>query len=239
VFVRATRTAGVFTLTATRAGLAPATVTLASEPFNVTGGLATEWPRRYGYVLGAEPPAVRDTGAVARAPAAAVRPAGVTTEVLREFAYTGTDGSSLTPPQPLAHVEHGLREGARIYVDRPWTFAGLPAYLLGGDYVQAFERDATESTSTDTIQAYTNAPCHLYQLVDAANGMPHHNENGTYQWVKLPETVTINGRPHAIYKSRLLSEGFNVYLASNGFKITAAAEGNQYVVIAVAERATR
>jgi beta-galactosidase len=239
VFVRAMRTAGVFTLTATRAGLAPATLTLASEPFNVTGGLATEWPRRYGYVLGVEPPAVRDTGAVARVPAAAARPAAASMDVLREFAYTGTDGASLTPPQPAAHVEHGLRDGARIYVDRTWTFAGLPAYLLGGDYVQAFQRDATESTSTDTIQAYTNTPCRLYQLVDAANGMPHHNENGVYQWVKLAETVTINGRPHEIYKSRLLPEGFNVYLASNGFKISPAANGNQYVVIAVAERGKR
>jgi len=122
VFVRATRTPGEFTLTATRPGLKPATATITSAPFQVSGGLTTVWPRRYGYVLGAEPAAMADnmpTRAVAVKPAAA--PA---TGVMREFAYTGTQGDTLNPPMPVAHIEHNGRNGSRIYVDEPWTFAG-------------------------------------------------------------------------------------------------------------------
>jgi beta-galactosidase len=232
VFVRATRTPGEFTLTATRPGLKPATATITSAPFQVSGGLTTVWPRRYGYVLGAEPAAMADnmpTRAVAVKPAAA--PA---TGVMREFAYTGTQGDTLNPPMPVAHIEHNGRNGSRIYVDEPWTFAGLPDYLAGGDYVQAFQRDASESSSTDTIQFYTNQRCNLYQLVDAANGMPKHENTSDYQWMKLPETVTINGRTLDIYRSRTLPEGYNGYFASNGFGIHNARNSGQYIVFAVA-----
>ncbi len=231
VFVRATRTAGEFTLTASRKGLEGATIALKSVAASDEKGLSSEWPRRYDWPLGTEPPAVRDVaGAIAKAGS----PGGAAaSDVMREFAYTGTDGGSLKPPQPLAHIEHQAKNGAKIYVDKDWMFEGLPDYLVGGDYVQAFGRDAAESTSTDTIQFYTNKPCHMYQLIDAANEMPHHNNNDDYKWAKQAETLSINGRKHAIYKSRLLPEGYNGYFASNGFGIANAKGSNQYVVFAV------
>ncbi len=248
VMVRATRTAGAFTLTATHEGLKPATITLTSAPFEDKNGLATVFPRRYGYALGAEPAPIADNGIMLASrpnrtttPNAAATPATPatpavrdTTSVMREFEYTGTHGDTLNPPLPLAHIAHNAKDGAQIYVDKDWKFANLPAYLLGGDYVQAFDRDANESTSTDTIQFYTNKPCYIYMLVDAANKMPTHNNNKDYKWTKLKDTVTINGRKHDIYKSRLLPAGYNGYFAANGKGITLADGSNQYVVFAVA-----
>ena len=152
-----------------------------------------------------------------------------------EFAYTGTKGETLNPPLPSAHIEHGVINGGRIYTDQDWKFEGLPDYLLNADYIQAFQRDASESTSTDTIQFYTNTRCCLYQAVDAANPMPKHNNNDDYKWVKLAETLTVNGRKMTIYKSRVLPEGYNGYFASNGFGIANARGSNQYLVFAVTE----
>ena len=61
VLVRSSLTAGTFTITVSRQGLADATVTLTSQPFPVTSGLATAWPQRYNLPLPAtEPTAVPD-----------------------------------------------------------------------------------------------------------------------------------------------------------------------------------
>ena len=243
VMVRANRTAGAFNLTAERAGLKSATLTITSAPFEVKNGLATDYPRRYGYILGPEPTPIADSAPLlasrpGKTGTTAVTPTTVaakdTTSVMREFEYTGTHGDTLTPAMPLAHIEHKVKNGSQIYVDRDWKFAGLPDYLVGGDYVQAFERDASENTSTDTIQFFTNKKCYVYIAVDAANGMPTHNNNEDYKWTKEADTITINGRKHDVYKSRLLPEGYNGYFASNGKGITNADGCNQYVVFAVA-----
>ncbi|MCL2649757.1 MAG: discoidin domain-containing protein [Candidatus Azobacteroides sp.] len=55
VFVRATRTAGDFTLNVTSAGLTPATATITSQPFIVTDGLTLEKPQGYTVEVGEEP----------------------------------------------------------------------------------------------------------------------------------------------------------------------------------------
>jgi beta-galactosidase len=242
VLVRSTRTAGEFKLTAKREGLKSATITLTSVPFETRNGLATAYSRRYGYVMGAEPKLVADEGVLlagrSKGPVAAAGNDKGDDKldqdaVMREFNYTGTQGDTLTPPMPVAHIERNARDGAQIYVDEKWTFEKLPKYLVGGDYVQAFQRDATENTSTDQIQFFTNKPCHIYILVDAANKMPVFNNNDDYKWSKQKETVTINGRKHEIYKSREVGEGYNGYFASNGKGIELAKGSNQYVVIAV------
>ncbi len=235
VFARATRTAGTFTITVTREGMAPATITLTSAAFAAPGGLATVFPRRYGWALGPEPKPAAGIHGKNEVVAAAPTPTDANA-VLREFNYTGTDGSTLTPPLPRAHIEHDLADGARIYVDKPWTFSGLPPYLRGGDWVQAFNRDAAETTSTDTIQFNANRPCRFYLLVDAANPMPKHENDEAYGWTKMPETVIVNGRAHSIWRSKPMAAGANGYFASNGFGITLAPGSDQYIAVATADK---
>jgi beta-galactosidase len=61
VFVRSTRTAGTFTVTATRDGLTPATATVTSKAWAVdANGLTQTWSQRYSFPFGAEPAAVPD-----------------------------------------------------------------------------------------------------------------------------------------------------------------------------------
>jgi Beta-galactosidase/beta-glucuronidase len=235
VFVRANRTSGNFTLTASRDGLEPATVSITSIPVSDTNGLSTEKPQGYAVPLGNEPaidPNLPDN------PDEPGEPGGPTSSdtlnaVMVDFSYTGTHGDSLTPPQPNAHIVHNAQAGSKAYIDSAAVLPALPDYLKGGDYIQAFLRDAPDGSSTDLYQFFTNKFCYIYQLIDAANPMPVHNNNENYQWEKLADTVTINGRVHNIYKSRLMSPGENGYFASNGHGIEVAPGSNLYMVFAV------
>jgi beta-galactosidase len=61
LFVRSTTTAGTYTITATRTGLTPATITLTSTPFLVDStGLTQNWSQRYDVTLGTEPTPIAD-----------------------------------------------------------------------------------------------------------------------------------------------------------------------------------
>jgi beta-galactosidase len=61
VFVRSTRTAGAFTVTASRDGLTAATATVTSKEWVVdANGLTQTWSQRYSFPFGAEPAAVPD-----------------------------------------------------------------------------------------------------------------------------------------------------------------------------------
>jgi beta-galactosidase len=237
VFVRSTRTAGSFTLTASRGGLQSATATINSTAFTVTNGLTLTMPRGYPSILGAEPtPPPPTTPTPTPTPGGATStptPTPVTNEVMIDFAYTGTHGSSLTPPLPDAHVVHNAQAGMQVYVDNSCTFPALPSYLTGGDYIQAFLRDAADNSSTDLYQFAANRYCYIYQLIDAANQMPNHQNNANYGWTMLAGTIVINGRTHNIYKSRLMAPGELGYFASNGYGITLAPNSNLYVVLAV------
>ncbi len=238
VFVRATRTAGSFTLTASRSGLQLATVTINSTALSVVDGLTTTLPQGYEIALGPEPsgpPPTSTPGAATPTPTATSipTPTGSANAVMINFQYTGTQGGSLIPPMPDAHIVNNAQAGLKVYVDSSSTFPTLPAYLAGGDYIQAFMRDAPDNSSTDLYQFYTNRYCYIYQLIDAANQMPAHNNNSTYGWIKLADTILINGRTHNIYKSRLMAPGEQGYFASNGYGITPAPGSNLYVVFAV------
>src|SRR5258708_25457841 len=87
----------------------------------------------------------------------------------------------------------------------PATFTTLPSYLVGGEYIKAYQADAGETSSTDQEQFDITRYSYLYQLIDAANAMPVHDNNATYQWVKLADTIVIRGRTMNIYKSRLMA----------------------------------
>src|SRR5205823_5564215 len=51
-------------------------------------------------------------------------------------------GSSYSGPTAGVHVEQDARDGKKIFIDRDFAFAGLPADLNGADYVQASAADA-------------------------------------------------------------------------------------------------
>jgi beta-galactosidase len=67
IFVRSSTTAGTYTITATRQGLASGTINLTSSPFP-TDSLSPAWSQRYTITLGTEPAAVKNPNPLPPAP---------------------------------------------------------------------------------------------------------------------------------------------------------------------------
>ena len=223
VFVRATRTAGTFTLTATCSGLTQATTNITSTAFSVTNGITTTMPQKYTVALGTEPAPVQDIDPTAGPTPVPTPPSN---DVIVNFAYSGA--------HPGAQVIKNAQNGMQIYMDDAATFAGLPSYLIGGEYVRAYQSDSSEYSSTDQYQMNVSRYCYIYQLIDSVNAMPAHNDNSTYQWVLMPETVSIKGRTMKIYRSRMMAPADIGYFATNGHGVTPfTTPCNMYLVFAV------
>ena len=209
VFVRSTRTAGAFTLSASAGGLAGGSATVTSLAFPVSNGLTSTWPARYPVpALGAEPAPVAE-GTAPPPPANSPNPAP-TTDVTG-FVYSGAH-------QGKAEVVENIQPGALAYEDSTTiTLPGtLPGYLVGAEFIRPFQGDAQEQSSTDQYQMYLARYSYVYQVVDAANGMSTHDNNAQYGWTKLADQIVVNGRAMNIYKSALLAPDAEVYLAANG-----------------------
>ena len=232
VFVRSTRTAGAFTLSASASGLASGSATVTSAAFPVTNGLTNAWPARYTVPpLGVEPAPVAE-GTAPPPPANSPNPAPATD--VTGFVYSGAH-------QGKAEVVENIQPGALAYEDSTTITlpSTLPGYLVGTEFIRPFQGDAQEQSSTDQYQMYLARYSYVYQVVDAANGMPAHDNNAQYGWTKLADQITVNGRAMNIYKSALLSPDAEVYLASNGHNNAAPGfdpDSNMYLLfIASAE----
>jgi beta-galactosidase len=223
VFVRATRTAGNFTLNASSGGLTAASVTIPVTAYTVTSGLSSAMPKKYTVALGPEPGAVQDT---TPPPGATPTPTPVLNTVVRDLSYSGTHNDAVAVQNAAA--------GMKVYMDDTATFPTLPSYLVGGEYVRAYQSDSLETSSTDQEIFNIAKYSYIYQLIDAANAMPVHNNNASYQWVKMPETVVIRGRTMNIYRSRVMAPGDIGYFATNGHGVSPfTTPCNMYVTFAV------
>ncbi len=239
VFVRATRTAGEFVLNVTGANLSPASARITSVPIELTDGMTLNPPQKYEVELGQEPEPRKpdgDEGNVSTTgrPHQSREPVGTDTSadkldvdsVLTNVAYSGN--------HPNAELAHHLAAGAKVYLDSDAVYPELPAYLGGADYILPFQADSGETSSTDQYQFDISKFCHLYLIIDAANDMPDHNNNDSYQWQRQTQAVSINGRAMAIYKSRLMRPYENGYFATNGHGINRFdPKSNMYLVAAV------
>jgi len=224
VFIRATRKAGPFTLNVTRPGLASASQTITSTSVAVKDGLMTEMPQTYSIDLGEEPAPMKADGAtsqigsgsvIATAGTGTVQPksavvlnAPAPATIITNLAYSGAHSD--------AEIAENAQKGSKVYKDKDIAFDALPPYLTGAEFIRPYQSDAGETSSTDQYQFNLCRFCHVYLLIDSANDMPLNNNNETYQWQKLPETVSLNGRIMVVYKSRLMLPNNNVYLATNG-----------------------
>lgn len=146
--------------------------------------------------------------------------------LITDFAYSGANSD--------AEVAVNAQKGSKVYKDNDVTFPDLPAYLAGAEYVRPYFSDAGETSSTDQYQFDLTAASYVYLLIDSANDIPDNNDNDSYKWQKLPETIQLNGRTMIIYKSRLMQAKDNVYLATNGHGITKFdPKSNMYLVMVV------
>ena len=104
-------------------------------------------------------------------------------------------------------ISGGMEEDARVYVDRIYEWngideSGIPAYLVGGDYVKTFNDDKV--TSHLQIDVALDEPATIYLLVD---DRLKQTEWLTDQFVDTGDDIGVDEGPHVENDHRVLGKG--------------------------------
>jgi beta-galactosidase len=218
--VRATRLAGLITVTARSTGLRPASVTLTSLAFDAPGGVAPWAPTLTSWPLPATPP--RAGFGPGPPTAAQPAPAGMAGRFTRAFNYSG-------PSASIAHVETGARNGRNVYVDGDMTFVDLPEGLAGADWAQVGRADASYH-AVDLIE--------IAVLAGTTVTVAHDDRLPRPAWLlrlfeASPASITVAGQPMTLFTRRVPREE-SLTLGPN--VDTAAGAANMYVVFVAGPR---
>ncbi|HEY2512855.1 MAG TPA: beta galactosidase jelly roll domain-containing protein [Polyangiaceae bacterium] len=232
VFLRATRTPGDGTLTATR-GSMTASVKITAQPWTLdAAGLTDQRPQTYPYVLPAtEPPPAADTDPTPGPDAGPIDAGPVDPNaILANLAYHGGTGNA------VAQIVQNVQATSPVYEDQAWSFGTLPSQLQGATYIESVYADGIVPRSgqvTDMFQFDVLKPAYLYLLFDAAsvsaNQFPT-GYNGVVSFTKQTWTTTINGRTMDVYKSALVQPQELVFPA-NGDGNVPVSGANPYVIL--------
>ena len=218
VAVRATRSAGGITVRARCEGLKPGSVTIASRAFVADSGASTTPPAAATVKLPALAPVhPAFTSAPARTSASATRAAPMVGKYIKTLNYTG-------PQASVVHVEINARDGRNIYVDRDYTFAGLPADLVSADWAQVADADQRYS-AVDFIELAVTGGTVVSIAHDERAPLP---EWLTKQFQASAQSLTINGKPMKIFQRRVAQDE-SLTLGSN--TDGAPVRANMYVVL--------
>jgi beta-galactosidase len=196
VAIRSTEVAGAINLTAQGAGLKPATLTVFSRNFPTQDGYARQMP--------SWPAAAPLTRPVFQEQAmlAAAGTKSSLGRYLSAFSYSG--------PTTSVEVQSGAHDGAKIYVDRDFTFNRLPAKLAGSDWVQTANADKLYS-AVDLLNLALNTDGVVYVAHDRRLPEPVWLQQ---QFVPTELSFPINGQPMEIYE-RNVHGGESLTLGSN------------------------
>ncbi len=215
VAVRATRTAGAITVRATSAGLAPASVSFSAQPFAAPEGMTTLLPATAPHPLPAAAPAPASAEA---APAVAAAPGQAAGKYITAMNYTG-------PTAAIVRVATGARDGLKIYGDRDYIFADLPAALVGADWVMPADADARYS-AVDLIELAVKAGTTVYIAHDERVAVPSWLSR---QFEPAGFTLQIHAKPMRVFQRRV-DEAGSLTFGSNTDEPRPKAS-NQYVVL--------
>ena len=228
VFVRSTGKPGTIEITASSEGLKPATVTIKAHDAGIANGSARALPATLPVALGQKPSYGPDL-----APAPPPPPGAFDNDDLGTSA-TGEIICSLTTAfSQGAAITSGAKDGAVIYKDRPWTFSGLPDYLVGTDYLQVANDDAAASAGEGVVFKIGKAGL-VYVAYDDGNVQFPVISSPT-GFKKTSDKITIGGRPHTIYRSGQMNGGELTYLGTNSWTEQPPPGLNNYVVFVKAE----
>jgi beta-galactosidase len=209
VSLRAARTPGQVKLTATVAGLPPATLELTLQA----------------------PRAVRVATKAPELPASPQRQPQPTLPAASAFTATGKDVGRFTtafnysgPASYIVHVETDARDGRNAYVDGDSPFTGLPEFLQGADWVQLANRDALYH-AVDLMELAVKAGTQVTIAHDARLPVPPWL---TKDYQPLQRSITVNRVPLALY-TRQFATAASITLGPNTEQ-TSAKEGAMYLV---------
>lgn len=107
-------------------------------------------------------------------------------------------------------MEQDAHDGARIYVDRNFTFSGLPTPLTGSDWVQTANADKLYS-AVDLLDFSLKADAMVYVAHDSRLPVPDWLRQ---QFSTTEMTIMVNGNEMKVY-SRRARNGESLTLGSN------------------------
>ncbi len=122
------------------------------------------------------------------------------------------------------HIEQNAQDGKNIYVDRDYSFAGLPPELMGADWIQAGNSDAFYS-AVDLIQIEAIAGTTVSVAHDDRLPRPAWL---TSQFQPTNLSLAVKGRPMKIFQHPATHEE-SLTLGSNADD-TSVKTGNMYIV---------
>jgi beta-galactosidase len=195
VAVRAGRQSGLVTIRARCDGLKPASVTLFSNPFDVTNSFARTLPEipevllpKDGFDLAAADTMPPRGKLKSRAEAVQIG------QFIQAFSYSG--------PREGVHIERNLADGKQIYTDWDYTFTNLPGALIGADYVQVADADKLYN-AVDLMQVAVKGGMVITVAHDDRLPRPAWL---TRQFSPTDLTITIAGRSMKIFQHRTKTE---------------------------------
>ena len=223
VIVRSTEQPGAIKISATSEGLAATSVEIQARDAGLSGGVARSLPATLPVALKDKPLYGPD---LAPAP---VPPLGAFDKEDLGSSSSGELILGLTTAFPQgAAVVHGAKDGDVIYKDQPWTFQNLPAYLVGADYLQVANDDASASAGEGVVFNIGKVG-RVYVAYDDGNVQFPVISSPT-GFKKTDDKITINGRTHTIYRSGVMNGGELTYLGTNSWAEQPPAGLNNYVV---------
>jgi beta-galactosidase len=195
VAVRSTRVAGLVTLTARCEGLKTATFALTSHSVADDNGCCTALPSLPPPRPLARPvfPEVQILTSQSRAPSG---------RFLKTFSYSG--------PATAVSVREDARDGAKVYADREFVFADLPAPLQGCDWVQTANADKLYN-AVDLMELAADGDGVVYVAHDGRLPRPNWLHS---QFRPADFSLSINGQSMSIFERHLRS-GESLTLGSN------------------------
>jgi hypothetical protein len=232
VIVRSRPQAGTVTVRAEADGLKSATLDIVSHPVRIEDGLTSEMPavapvvlrgpERYGPDL---PPAPRP------------KLSGEWQKAFEELPGKGINGAlirSLTTAfPPGTTIQPKAANGAKIFADRDRVFAGLPARLVGAEYIQVANQGASIMAAEGLVFTLAQ-PGRVLVAYDEANANPP-AVAGLVRFTKTTGHLMINRRPHAVYESEPMKAGDRMYLGTNNWLEQPPKGVNNMVVFVVPE----
>lgn len=226
VIVRSTTEQGTIRVTASSPGLPDAEVSIDSHAVPISGGATAALPVTM-------PGPLADTALYGPdLPTAPKPPKNAFKEAAPGQAATGEAIYGLTSAFPSgATLLHGARDGAVIYKDRPWVFQGLPEHLVGADYLQVANDEASTSAGEGMVFKIGKVG-RVYVAYDDGN-VQFPQVSSPTGFKKTDKKIMINGRPHTIYESGVMNGGELTYIGTNSWTEKAPPGLNNYVIFIV------
>lgn len=216
VALRATRNSGPITLVAQSGGLRPGAITIRSVAVEAPGGYTRTLPQMPVVEPPGDPARPDGTGSPVAESLFPPTPTNQIGRFITAFSYSG--------PTEKVHVEQNVVNGKSVFVDCDYSFAGLPAQLIGADWVQAANSDGSYS-AVDLMEIAVKGGSLVFVAYDESLPRPAWLRQ---QFQPIDMSLTINGRQMRFFQ-RYVPRDESLTLGANN-EAGASRDGNMYLV---------